>query len=309
MSPTVPRGRFVWHELLTTDPDAAIPFYTRLIGWRVVRFEQDPSYRIFTLKGTPISGLMKLPEDAQEGGAPPNWLSYVGVPDVDATVRQAVGLGARTFVEGMDIATVGRIAVLADPQGAAFAVYTPARPGPTGDDAPAGDFSWHEYYAVDWKSAWEFYRALFGWEKDSEMDMGPMGTYWMFRRAGGTRALGGFFNKPPNVPVACWLPYVKVPSADKAAERASAARGKVVMGPMDVPDGSRIAQIVDPQGAMFAVHAEKAKKGRKGRKGKKGKKGKTARKRPAPKKRAAKKKRPAAKKRPATRKRAVKKRK
>lgn len=251
----IPRGRFIWHELLTTDPPAAIKFYERLVGWTVTSWEQDPNYRIFTWKGSQMAGLMLLPEEARKGGAPPHWLSYVAVPDVDATVRQILDRGGKAYVEPMDIPTVGRIAVLADPQGAVFGVYRPTLNPAGGDDVGVGDFSWHELATTDWQTAWEFYRGLFGWEFDSQFDMGPAGTYWMFRRAKGSRTLGGMFNKPPEIPVPNWLPYIKVPEADRAAEAARHYGGAVLNGPMEVPGGDRVAQLLDVQGAAIAVHS------------------------------------------------------
>src|SRR5260370_16594826 len=113
---------------------------------------------------------------------PPSWLMYVGTPDVDATVRQATGLGARILKAPQDIA-VGRFAVLADPQSAVFALYKPTE-GPTGgDDAALGDFSWHELATTDWNAPWGFYRPLFGCEKRQSIDMEPPRPSWTFRPA------------------------------------------------------------------------------------------------------------------------------
>jgi predicted enzyme related to lactoylglutathione lyase len=259
----VTRGQFVWHELLATDADAAVGFYEKAIGWRIMPWGQDPNYRLFAWKGVPMAGLMALPEEARQAGAPPHWLTYVAVPDVDATLSQAAGLGGRTVFGPMTIPTVGRVAGLADPQGAVIGVYRPEQAGMGSEELALGDFSWHELAAGDWKAAWEFYRALFGWERDSEFDMGPeMGTYWMFRRPGGSRTLGGMYNRPPEVPVAHWLPYVLVASADRTAELVARHGGRVLHGPMEVPGGSgdRIAMVMDPHGAAFAVHARAAQR-------------------------------------------------
>src|SRR5213078_689693 len=155
MPEAFPRGRFIWHELMTTDPDSAVPFYKKVVGWNVQSWEPDPTYRLWTMGDSPMGGLMPLPEHAQRMGTPPYWLPYVAVPDVDATVRQATSLGARTYVEPRDI-PVGRFAVLADPQGATFALYKPAvgQP-PTSDDAGLADFSWHELATTNWRAAWD----------------------------------------------------------------------------------------------------------------------------------------------------------
>ena len=260
MPETFPRGRFVWHELLTTAPDAAVRFYGTVVGWGVEPYPNAPDYRVWTMRGTSMGGLMRLPEEARRMGAPPNWLTYVAVPDVDTTLRQAQGLGARVVVQPREIPSVGRFATLADPAGASFAVFRPAGDQMGSDEPTPGDFSWHELATNDWRSAWEFYRALFGWEKADAMDMGPAGTYQMFRRVGHPRILGGLYNKPPEMPAPPhWLSYVQVPGADAAAETVTKLGGKVVNGPMEVPGGDRIAMCIDPQGAAFAVHSVAAK--------------------------------------------------
>ena len=205
---------------------------------------------------TPIGGLMALPEDAKQMGASPNWLMYVAVPDVDESVRQAVDLGASTDVEPQDIPQMGRFAVLSDPQGATFGVFSATREIPGHDGQPKlGEFSWHELVASDSRAAWGFYEQLFGWEKFDAMDMGPQGMYQTFGRAG--VVLGGMYDKPVEMSVPPhWLCYALVANADKAAGAAERLGGKILNGPMDVPNSGRIAQCVDPQGAAFAVHVE-----------------------------------------------------
>jgi predicted enzyme related to lactoylglutathione lyase len=247
------RGRFVWHELTTSQPDAAAEFYGKLVGWKAIGWEHDPNYRIFDYQGAPRAGLMRPSEGMTD--APPHWLTYIGVPDVDATVRQAVSRGATTYQEPMDVPTVGRLAVLADPQGAVFAVFRPLPEGVPPDDTPPADFSWHELATTDWRAAWDFYRGLFGWERDSEMEMSPGETYFMFKRAGGARAMGGIYHKPAEVPVANWLPYILVPNAERAVDLAKRNKATLMTGPMEVPGGDRIAVLMDPIGAAIAVHS------------------------------------------------------
>jgi uncharacterized protein len=250
------RGRFVWHELMTPDTAKAESFYTKVIGWGTQAWTEGPEpYTMWTAAGSPVGGLMALPAP----GAPVAWIAYIGVPDVDSAAKQAQSLGGRIEKQPTDIPVVGRFAVIADPQGAFFCLFTPARDQPgRPDEAPrVGEFSWHELMTSDWQGAWRFYDAMFGWEKRGEHDMGPMGTYLLFGHAG--REIGGMFNIPAGNPAPPnWLHYIQVDSADDAAARARANGGTVINGPMDVPGGDRIAQCVDPQGAMFAVHSRKA---------------------------------------------------
>ena len=204
-----------------------------------------------------MAGLAALGADAKAKGEPPHWRTYIGTPDVDATVKQAVSLGGRIIQEPATHDKVGRIAVLQDPQGAVFAVYTPnTMPGQ--DNAEAlGHFSWHELSTTDWRAAWAFYSALFGWVQTSSMDMGEMGVYQMFGRGG--QPLGGLYNKAPNQPgAASWLPYIRVADARESAVVIGKRGGHLVNGPMEVPGGDWITMGVDPQGGAFAVHSVKA---------------------------------------------------
>lgn len=249
-----PRGRFVWYELMTTDPKAAKAFYGSVTGWTITPFEEgDKPYEMWTHDETPLGGVMELPAEAREAGAPPHWMAHVAVPDVDASASRAQQLGAQVLVPPQDVPTVGRFAVLADPQGATISVYTPLDPpdGP-GEMAEVGHFAWHELATDDWKKAWDFYEDLFGWKKFDAMDMGEMGTYQLF--GNGELPIGGMFDRPKEMPVNAWLYYVRVADIEETVEKVAGAGGQVVNGPMEVPGGGKIAQCVDPQGAMFAIY-------------------------------------------------------
>lgn len=200
---------------------------------------------------------MQLPEEAAQMGAPSHWLGDIGVPDVDAAVAKTQSLGATIYMPGMDIATVGRIAVLADPQGATIALYCPES-GTTdnsGDDGnPIGKPNWHALYTTDPEAAWRFYTAMFGWTKTDSMDMGEMGEYRMYGNGGAT--LGGMMVKPPMMPTSAWLYDVSVSDLETAIEAAKTGGAQVLMGPHDVPGGDRMVQLMDPQGAAFALHSK-----------------------------------------------------
>ncbi|MGC3981542.1 MAG: VOC family protein [Steroidobacteraceae bacterium] len=245
--PTV-RGRFVWHELMTSDVAAAVTYYKKAIGWTTQPYKGDNSYLMWVAKSGPLGGVASLPE----GNAAPYWLPYIGTPDIEATVRDAEKLGGKVLVPVTTISDAGSYAVLADPQGASFGVYgTQDANASSGNGMPQpGEFSWHELPTNDYKAAFAFYEALFGWEKTGEHDMGQWGIYFMFGFNG--QSIGGMFNKDPHMPIA-WCSYTQVADATKTAKTASKAGGKVINGPMEVPGGSWIAQILDPQGAMHAV--------------------------------------------------------
>ena len=292
------RGRFVWHEVLTTDTAASIGFYSKVAHWRTRPDVGMPGYTLFLGARGPIAGVMLLPEEAKAMGTPPNWLSYIGTADVDSTAREATNLGGKVLRNPADI-PVGRFAVLADPQGAVFAIYSPNLLDDQDPKPQLGEFSWHELMTSNPAAAFPFYQQLFGWEKTTAMDMGAMGTYQMFGVPG--LEMGGIYKSPAGFTgPSNWLPYVKVPDAGKAVSLTTQLGGKIMNGPMEVPGGDMIAVGMDPQGAMFAVHSAKvvavARPAARKKTAKKAAKKAAPRKKAAPKKKAAPRKKAAKKK-------------
>jgi predicted enzyme related to lactoylglutathione lyase len=245
------RGRFVWHELMTTDTDAASDFYSRVVPWKA-EDSGMPSYSLWMSGKVRAGGLMALPAD--DGSAtPPHWIIYIGTPDVDATVEAAEKLGGKVLKVASDIPNVGRFAVLSDPQGAAFAVFTPSSAPPEEgmSSGAIGDFIWHELATTDLDAALSFYSELFGWEKGPTHDMGEAGLYQIVKHGG--QEVGGIWKARDNSTPPNWLSYVRVADAAKTANAIKSAGGRVLNGPMEVPGGSWIVQLLDPQGGAFAV--------------------------------------------------------
>ena len=119
-----------WCELLTNDPDAATAFYTELLGMdsETMTMDQGGDYTIFLSGGAGVAGTMAMPEHLRERGVPSHWSVYFQVADLDAVVGKAVANGAHVGLPPTDIAMVGRIAYLMDPQGAGFGLTQPESP-------------------------------------------------------------------------------------------------------------------------------------------------------------------------------------
>ncbi len=253
------RGRFVWYDLMTPDAEGAKPFYTAVMGWGIEVWDNPAMpYTMWKAGDRTIGGIMNMPPEAVAGGAKPHWLAYVEVPDTDKTTAHAQELGAKVMVPPTGIPTIGRFAVIADPQGALIAPYTPEKAGPEAEGMPpVGDFTWHELATPDPVAAFDFYHELFGWEKTTAMDMGEIGVYQMYGRNGTT--LGGIYKKTAESPgPPAWLHYGRVADVNAAIEAAREKGGQLLNGPMEVPGGDMIAQFLDAQGGPFAVHQVKA---------------------------------------------------
>ena len=253
------QSKFFWYELMTSDQDAAIDFYRKVVGWdadQVVSTPDGGRYTILAAGERPIGGVLQIGEEMRSGGARPGWFGYVHVTDTDLAARRIAEAGGTVHMAPTDIPDTGRFAMVADPGGVPFYVMTPTPragdPPPPDDPTALGLVSWRELYAGDGQAAsYLFYSGQFGWETLHEMDMGPMGTYRIFGR--GDEQMGGMMDKPAQMPAPAWNFYVNVDSVDSAVERIKAGGGQVTMGPMEVPTGSWIVQCVDPQGAAFAL--------------------------------------------------------
>jgi len=252
-------GRFNWFDLMTSEPVAAQKFYAQVFGWKIVPWEHgEKPYAMFAIGDHQIGGSMQMPEDVVAMNIAPHWIGYATVEDVDAVATRANELGGTILKPAWDIPGVGRVAVLADPQGAAFAIFSGASER-TMYEGPArqGEVRWNELNTVDYESAWSFYSALLGWEKSASTELGePIGTYFMFTTKGEKRSMGGMSNvaKVMEAP-AHWLQYFHVDDLTSAMEEVAAAGGSVLDGPMEVPGGDWIAHCKDPQGADFALVA------------------------------------------------------
>ncbi len=114
-------GAFSWSELTTTDPKAAVAFYGALLGWTAKDMGAEMGgYQVVSVGDAQVAGIMSNPPGAPP--MPPSWGCYVTVTDVDGSVARCGQLGGKTLVPPMDVPTVGRMAVIQDPQGATLSL-------------------------------------------------------------------------------------------------------------------------------------------------------------------------------------------
>ncbi|MEO6582004.1 MAG: VOC family protein [Sphingomicrobium sp.] len=259
-SKTSAHGSYVWYELLTADPDGAKAFYDAVIGWNI---EAQPSgemdYRMINrADGSNAGGVMRLTDEMSANGARPTWLGYVAVDDVDASVGSIEKAGGKALKAAFDIPNVGRIALVADPQGAPLYVMTPKPPtdrpdavSDVFDPMKAQRVRWNELATADQDGAVQFYTSHFGWAQEGGMDMGEMGQY-LFVQHGGV-GIGAIMRKPPQLPVSLWTYYLGVDDIDRSIAAVTAGGGQILNGPMEIPGGEFSLNGLDPQGASFGL--------------------------------------------------------
>jgi predicted enzyme related to lactoylglutathione lyase len=246
-------GDFIWYELLTSDAAAAKAFYDPVIGWDIEPVANNPmNYRMIRSGNGNAGGVMELTDKMRNWGAKPTWLGYVGVDDVDESVAMAEGLGAKAMMPAFDVPGVGRLAMIADPQGIPIYVMRGARPEESSAFSPdeLGHGAWNELSTTDLEAAKRFYPELFGWKLGDVMPMGEMGDYQFIDHGG--RMIGAMMKVQPSGHPS-WNYCFRTDSVDRGFEAIKAGGGTVTFGPAEVPGGDRVVQAIDPEGAAFMI--------------------------------------------------------
>lgn len=255
-------GLFTWADISTPDPEASKTFYTRLFGWEA-EDQHDPDgtylYTMLSRDGKTVAGLGPQPGDGEQT-MPAMWNSYITVDDVNATVDGWVLARGTVVMPPMDVFDSGRMAVVADPEGAIVALWQPNQHiGAEIFNVP-GALNWNELNTRDPAAAREFYGKVLGWEFELYQREGAE-DYWLIKLPekkqgpplsnddynGGILTLGDEF--PAEVP-AYWSVYFTTADVDADAAKVAELGGSVVAGPMDTPAG-RIAVVSDSTGAIF----------------------------------------------------------
>jgi predicted enzyme related to lactoylglutathione lyase len=245
---TVRQGRFVWRDVMTTDPAKAEAFYTALFAWTVQAHDMgEGAYRMFCVGDEPFGGIVPV-----QPGESSRWLSNVAVEDIEQATAKAISLGAELRVPPMDIPGIGRFSVVSDPTGADISPFEPL-PGmefaPLRPNPPLGAITWNEVWTPDPAAAIAFYQNLLGYAAE-RMDMAGA-PYTVLKNA---HQWAGVMQQPEGMPRSAWLIYFRV--ADVARALADIARlgGQPLFEIIPVPGFGQVSWALDPTGAMFGIH-------------------------------------------------------
>jgi predicted enzyme related to lactoylglutathione lyase len=240
-------GRFVWFEHLSNDIPKARAFYERLFDWNTesMAMSSGDSYPVIHNGETGIGGYAQAPS-----GAPPQWMSYLSVSDVDSSYKAALAAGAKSLKAPADYGSAGRSATISDPTGGVFSLWHGARGDPPETETtPTGAWIWNELATQDEKMALAFYEKVFDFTHDA-MEMSS-GTYCVLKQ--GEKGRAGLFKAMSAAQPTLWTPYVSVADCDATTERAKALGATVTLAPMTIDGIGRLAMFNDPQGASIAI--------------------------------------------------------
>jgi len=235
-------GLITWHELITSDVEAATRFYTELLGLELETADMgDFQYPMLQKDGRTHAGFVPKPAEAQ---APSHWYPYVQADDVDAAVERAKELGAQVYMGPAEVSERLRFAVLGDPHHASFGVMT------WSEEPPTGVFAWDELYAEDVEAAKSFYGGVFGWTTSPA----PFEGYRFFD-AGETH-IAGLMKKTDELPHSAWGTYFSTGDVDASTARAQELGATVMVPPTPLADVGRFAVLADPTGAAFGLYVQ-----------------------------------------------------
>jgi predicted enzyme related to lactoylglutathione lyase len=259
-----------WVDSQQPDPEAALSFYEGLFGWKFengMPEDAEGAYYMARIRGGDVAAIGSVPD-----GAPPlaMWNTYIAVADADASAAKVRDAGGTVFMEPFDVMDAGRMAVVADPEGAMFCLWQAKENFGAAVVNEHGALNFNGLSTRDPESAERFYDAVFGW-KILPLKAGPMwilpgyGDHLEQKTPGlrdGMKQMGapdGFIDVVAQIdPIADadretpahWTVTFAVDDAAETAAKAAQLGGEVVDGPFDAP-WTRLALIRDPQGATF----------------------------------------------------------
>ena len=237
-------GVFVWHELHTQDVAKSQAFYSSLFGWSFAHAAMPGmDYHMIQIGEKQIGGMCAL----DNKDVPPHWAGYISVPNVDKAIETAKTAGGGVIVEAMDIPTVGRFAVIADPQGAAASLFTHVDGDPVGHETGAGEFCWDQLITSDVQAGAAFYEKVVGWT--TAWPAPGMGLFKM-----GDLHEASIMEAPQGVPPH-WLTFIEVTDLAAAQQKAEGLGAKTMMANLPAGEWGQFTVIQDPSGTFLALFA------------------------------------------------------
>lgn len=256
----IPSGKPIWFDLGSPDVAASAEFYTRLFGWTATVITEPGAggYTTFALGDRLAAAVAEHQIDTpyhrpygpdQQVGMPAIWTVYFATDDADTTTKRVMDAGGEIIMEPMDVFGMGRMAVFADPAGAAFAVWQPMSMRGADITGEPSSVTFVELVTNDAAGVQDFYARALGLTAKNAAVAGSTGPLWSLDGTvvGGTRDLADSKAVRPH-----WSVAIGVADCDRTIERAIELGGSVERPASDTPLGRR-AELVDPHGAGFTI--------------------------------------------------------
>lgn len=249
-------GRVIWHDLLTTTPEASRRFYGELFGWTFetpsiyLGFGDDEDYMLIRHNGRLIGGML----NANTLGRDTNisqWMTMISVDDIDAAVARVTANGAVVLTQPTELMSRGSLAVLEGPTGALFAMIQTRDGDPPAYEPEHNGFLWDELWTNDVDKASLFYERVFGYVPDDHAIEDSSRTYRVLRR--GDKPTVGVMANPFEDEHPVWVNYLRVEDPAAITSRVTGLGGRIIVEAQARDIGGYVAFVAGPSGAGIAL--------------------------------------------------------
>lgn len=252
-------GKVIWHDLITDVPAESRRFYEELFGWEfqsvgtTLGIGDDDTYSLIRNNGRLIGGMIDANQLRNAENDIAQWVTVMSVADVDRAAADFESRGGHVYTAPTDLASRGRIAVVADAQGAILALLQARDGDPLDRDPEMNDFLWDELWTTDVEAATAFYRSIIDFEvEDYDEDDDEREEIYRMLKVGERPRVGILDNPFADVrPV--WVNYLRVADPSAITARVESLGGRILIDahPRDI--GGEVAFIAGPSGAGIAL--------------------------------------------------------
>lgn len=241
-------GQFVWHDLASPNPNAAMDFYAEVFGWEFNTLGSgETAYYVITNNNKPIGGIFKL---ASKFGTAGEWVSSMSVADVDDAVNYNTEQGGKTVFKTATFKGRGKTALVQDPQGAMIAFLHAEGGDPEyNTNHEENSWLWSELWTNDYDASMNYYTKLIGYSGKSIL--GSKVPYYVFEKDG--KKYSGLLGNPVEDARSSWMPYIRVADVNKTVEVAKKAGATLMMEPNETIRNGSVAVLLDPLGGQFTI--------------------------------------------------------
>jgi uncharacterized protein len=245
-------GKVVWADLVTPSLSSAEKFYGGLFGWTFQNIHAGDSDYVVALDGSrPVAGMVEKPISVSDRHQSA-WLTFIAVRDVDAVKRTALAQKGKVLADSVSYAMRGRQAVLADPEGAVFAILASSSGDPPDYLAAPGEWIWSSLHAKNPETEAAFYQNVFGYDVfDAESADGM--EHMILSSDDYARASANALPAGEGRRHAHWLNFIRVENATDLSAKAVLLGGRILVEPHADRHGGMVAVVADPAGAPVGL--------------------------------------------------------
>jgi predicted enzyme related to lactoylglutathione lyase len=242
-------GRFVWRDLITTNPEASKKFYESVFGWTFEAIgTEEATYYLIRNNNEAIGGMLKYTGDAGNGeGA--RWICSLSTQDLHGAIRSCTGHGGTVIRKPFSVKGRGTVAVVKDNQGAIVALIHARDGDPFAKEAAMYSWLWTELWSNDPAGSSGFYSGFTGYTSEKTEVNGK--DYWLFRDH--DKIVSSMVKNPLENTSALWVPYIRVGDPAAVTGKAKTAGAALLLEPSPLIRKGSVAVMMDPGGAIFCI--------------------------------------------------------